>query len=94
MNKIYDYSTYKKRYITGITGFRYKKFNISYIGYTKRLFTVNISNNSTKKPKISKYISTGVYTKDDGRYRYRPMKLCILNIGNHGNEAMSDYSDI
>ncbi len=91
-NKIYDYSTYKKRYITRL--FTYKKTNMSFIGYTERLFTESISNNSTKKYKMSKYISTGVYTKDDGRYRYRPMKLCILNMGNPSNEAMSDYSDI
>ena len=91
MSKIYDYSTYKKRYITGFT---YKKIDMSFIGYTERLFANKISNNNTKKSKMSKYISTGIYTKNDGRYRYRPMKLCILNIGNPGNEAMSDYSDI
>lgn len=91
MNKIYDYSTYKKRYITRFT---VKNHNtMSLIRYMERLFTENISNNSTKKPKMSKYISTGVYTNDDGRYRYRPMKLCILNMKNHSTKSISDYSD-
>lgn len=92
MNKIYDYSRYRKRQITIFTGKKHN--NMSLIGYTERLFTESISNNSAKKPKMSKYISTGTYTSDPGWNRYRAGKFHLYNMKNHSTKSMSDYSDI